>query len=109
MIFFNFAFKTHGTLKMLILGAQDNSHIILSYYVEGHLKKNSNLNFMSSIDFQASKISIFLGSNTVKQVLKPFSDRYNSLELPGFRLYNSLLYVLEESRELRALISWDLV
>ena len=34
------AFKTHGTLKILILGAQDNFHIILSYCVEGHLKKN---------------------------------------------------------------------
>ena len=43
---------------MLILGAQDNFHIILSYYVEGHLKKNSNLNFISSIDFQASEILI---------------------------------------------------
>ena len=39
LIFLNFAFKIHGTLKMLILGAQDNFRIILSYYVEGHLKK----------------------------------------------------------------------
>ena len=40
LIFLKFAFKIHGTLKMLILGAHDNFHIILSYYVEGHLKKN---------------------------------------------------------------------
>ena len=46
----------------MILVAQENFHIILSYYVEGHLEKNSNLNFMSSIDFQASKILIFLGN-----------------------------------------------
>ena len=59
--FINFAFKTHGTLKMLILGAQDHFHIVLSYYGEGHLKKNANLNFMSSIDFQASKILILFG------------------------------------------------
>ena len=38
--------------------------------------------------------------------MKPFSGRNNSLELPGFALCNSLLYVLEESRELRALVSW---
>ena len=38
--------------------------------------------------------------------MKPFSGRNNSLELPGFALSNSLLYVLEESRELRALVSW---
>ena len=44
--FFNFALKTYGTLKILILGAQDSFHIILSYYVEGHVKQNSNLNFI---------------------------------------------------------------
>ena len=38
--------------------------------------------------------------------MKPFSGRNNSLELPGFALSNSLLYVLKESRELRALVSW---
>ena len=38
--------------------------------------------------------------------MKPFSGRNNSLELPGFTLSNSPLYVLEESRELRALVSW---
>ena len=46
---------------MLILGPQDNFHIILSYYVEKHLKKNSSLNFISSIDFQASEIWMFFG------------------------------------------------
>ena len=34
----NFAFKSYSTLKMLILGTQDNFHIILSYYVEGHFE-----------------------------------------------------------------------
>ena len=38
--------------------------------------------------------------------MKPFSGRDNSLELPGFALSNSLLYVLKESRELTALVSW---
>ena len=60
--FLNFAFKTDGTLKVLILGAQDSFHIILSYYVGGHLKKTSNLNFISSIDFQVSKILILFGN-----------------------------------------------
>ena len=66
---------------------------------------------MSSIDFQASKILILFGNKSwfsVKQVLKPLSGRYNSLEIFGFGLYNNLLYVLEESREFRALISWVL-
>ena len=61
IIFKNFAFKTYDTLKMLILGVQDNFHIILSYYVEGHLKKDSGPNFMSSKDFQASEIWMFFG------------------------------------------------
>ena len=89
---------------MLILDAQDNFHIILSYCVEGHLKKS--LNFMSSIDFQASKIWMLFVKN--RCFLKPFSGRNNSLELPGFGISNSLLYVLEESIELRTLISWVL-
>ena len=46
----------------LIIGTQDNFHIILSYYAEGHLKKNSNLNFMSPIDFQASEIWTLFGN-----------------------------------------------
>ena len=93
---------------MLILGAQDNFHIILSYYVEGHLKKNSNQNFMSSIDFQASEILTNFGNIYCVSSSETIFGRYNSLELPGLGLYNSLLYVLEESKELRALISWVL-
>ena len=58
----NFAFKSYSTLKMLIFGNQDNFHIILSYYVEGHFET--------------------------------------------IGLANSLLYVLEESRELKALVCW---
>ena len=38
--------------------------------------------------------------------MKPFSGRNNSPELPVFGLANSLLYVLEESRQLEALVSW---
>ena len=37
---------------------------------------------------------------TVKQVLKSFSDRNNSLELHVFEFSNSLPYFLEESRKL---------
>ena len=46
---------------MLILGAQDNFYIILSYYVEGTFTKKSSLKFMSFIAFQASKIRMFFG------------------------------------------------
>ena len=65
------AFKTHGTLKMLILGAEYNFHIILSYYVKGHLKKNSNLNSMSSIDFQVSEILILFETYTSFSLFLP--------------------------------------
>ena len=37
LLFFNFALKTYGTLKMFLLSAQNNFYIILSSYVEGHV------------------------------------------------------------------------
>ena len=45
---------------------------------------------------------------TVEKVLKSFSGRNNSLEPPVFGFCDCLLYDLEESIELRALISWVL-
>ena len=45
-LFFNFALKTYGTLKMFLLCAQNNSHIVSSLYVEGHLKQNLSLDFI---------------------------------------------------------------
>ena len=45
---------------------------------------------------------------TVELVLKSFSGRNNSVEVPGFAFSNSFPYDLEESRECRALISWAL-
>ena len=45
-LFFNFALKTYGTLKMFLLRAQNNSHIVSSLYVEGHLKQNLSLDFI---------------------------------------------------------------
>ena len=36
--FLNFALKTCGTLKMLLLSAQNNFYIILSSYVKGYVK-----------------------------------------------------------------------
>ena len=58
--FLNFVLKTYGTLKMFLLSAQKIFYIILSSYVEGHVQKNSSLNFMSPVGFQASKIWNFL-------------------------------------------------
>ena len=41
---------------MFLLSAQSNFYIVLSSYVEGHVEKNSGLNFLSSVGFQAPKI-----------------------------------------------------
>ena len=41
---------------MFLSSIQNNFYIVLSSYVEGHLQKNSILNFMASVGFQASKI-----------------------------------------------------
>ena len=56
----NFALKTCGTLKMILLIAQSNFCVTLSSYVEGHVKKKSSLNFMSLVGFQAPKSGFFL-------------------------------------------------
>ena len=47
----------------------------------------------------------FLKKFTVEQVLKSFSGRNNSQKSPIFEFFDSLLYDLEKSKELRALIS----
>ena len=54
--FLYFALKYYGTLKIFLLSAQNNAYVILSSYVEGHVRKKSSLNFMSPVGFQASKI-----------------------------------------------------
>ena len=54
------ASKISNTLNSFLLGSQNIFNMILSSYVEEPIKENSSLNFMSSIDFQASKIWIFL-------------------------------------------------
>ena len=63
---------------------------------------------MSSFGFQAFKAWIFLRKFTVKQDLKSFSGRNNSVEPSVYRFCNSLSYGLEESKEWRALIRWIL-
>ena len=63
---------------------------------------------MSLVGFQVSKIWTFFGTFTVLQVLKLFASRNNSLEPLAVEFSNSHPYVMEESRELRALISWVL-
>ena len=80
-------------------------------YVEGHVQKNPSLIFMSSVDFQVSKIcGGFFGKIFVEQFWKSFTGRNSSLEPRSFffKTSNSLPYNLEESRELRDLTRWDL-
>ena len=88
---------------MFLLSAQ-NKFYIMSSYAENHVKKNSSLNYVSSVGFQASKICMFFGKFTAEQVLKSFLGTNNSLKAPAFGFCDSLPFGLEESRELRALI-----
>ena len=85
---------------MFLLSAQNIFHIILTSSVEA-AKKNSSLNFMSSVGFQASKIWMFsFWKFTVELVLESFSGRNNSLEPPVLGFSNSLPYGLEKLSEL---------
>ena len=64
---------------------------------------------MSLFGFQTSKIcNFFFGKFTAVQVLKSFLGRNNSLKPPFFGFCDNLTIILEESRELRALIRWVL-
>ena len=42
-------------------------NVILSSYVKGHVKKNSSLNFMSLVGFQASKIGFSVNRHSKMQ------------------------------------------
>ena len=81
------------------------------YYIEfiyrRTCEKEASLNFMSSA-CKPTKSGCFFGKFTVQQVLKSFSGRNNSLEPSIFGCSDSLPYGLEESKELRAFISWVL-
>ena len=59
----NFALKTCCTLKMFLLSARNNFYVIMSSYLEEHVKKISSLNFMSLLGFQASKSCMFFWKN----------------------------------------------
>ena len=84
---------------MFLLSAQNNFCVILSSYVEGHVKNNSNLNFISLVGFQTSKTGCFFGKFTAEQVLKSFSGRNNSLKPPffGFLIVSYLVVKNQES------------
>ena len=85
---------------MFLVSAQNNFYIILRLICRRACEKKSSLNFISLVSFQASKIWMFFGKFTAKQVSKSFSGRNNSLKAPVFGFSNSLPYSLEESRKL---------
>ena len=60
---------------MFLLSAQNNSYIVSSSYVEGHLKQNLSLDFMLNFGwFPALQNLGAFWKLTVEQILKPFSD-----------------------------------
>ena len=63
---------------------------------------------MSWLVSRCPKSGSVFGKFTVLQVLKSFARRNNSLESLAVGFSNSHPYAMEESRELRALISWVL-
>ena len=54
---------------MFLLSAQNN-YILLSSYVEGHVKKNPSLNFMSPVGFHALKICMFFWKSYYRAIFK---------------------------------------
>ena len=105
---FDFALKTNCTLKMFLLSAENNFHIILTSYVEGNVIKVQVWTLCRWLVVRSPKSGCCFGKFTVEQVLKSFSGRNNSLKPPDFEFCDSLPCDLEESIELRALSSWVL-
>ena len=78
-----------------MISAQNNSYIILSSHVEGHVQKNSTLNFMSLVAFQASKIwTFFFGKFFMELFWKSFSGRNSSLEFPRFFYFQVVFHMI---------------
>ena len=86
---------------MFLLSAQNNFYIILSSYVEEHVKKKNQV-WISCLRLvsRPPKSGCFFGKIFVKLVWQSFLGRNNFLEPPVFLFSNSLPYGLEESREL---------
>ena len=83
---------------MFLLSNQNNFYIILSSYVEGHVQKNSSLNFMSLVGFQTCKIWMFFWKIFVDLFWKSFWGRNNSLEPPFLTVFN-MVWKNQESCE----------
>ena len=107
-LIFMMTLKTYGTLKMFLLSAQNNFYVILSSYVKGHVKENQLWISCLWLVSSSPKSRWFFREFFVDLVRKSFSGRNNSREPPVFWFSDSLPYVLEESRELRALSRWVL-
>ena len=98
--------KTYGTLKMKMF-LLSNFYFLLSSYVEDYVKKESILNFMSSVLVSWSpKSRYFFGKFTIELVWKSFSGRNNSLEPSVFWFSNGRLYDLKESIKRVESIVW---
>ena len=96
---------------MFLLSGKTNFYI--TKFVCKRLWVMWNLNFMSSVVFQASKTYIFFGNLTAELVWKSFSGRNNSLQPPTVFWFSSYLIVVymvwkNQSRELGTLIRWVL-
>ena len=85
--FKNFVLKTYGTFKMFLLRACNNFHIILSPYVEGHMQKNSSLNFKSLIGFQASRIWMFFQKKICVSILEITFRQKQFFRAPCFLIF----------------------
>ena len=97
MISFKIVPSNYCNLKMFLLSAQNNFHVILSSYVEEHVKNKLKSEFHVCSSFPGfENLVVFLENS--------FPGSTNSLKPPVSRFCDSLLFGLEELRELRALL-----
>ena len=86
---------------MFLLSAQNNFYIEFIFRRACAKKINSEFHDFSWFPDHQNLDVCFFGKIFVELFWKSFSGRYSSLEPFVFLIFNSLPYVLKESRELR--------
>ena len=79
-----------------------NNYFILSLCVKGHVKKNTSLNFMSFVGFQASKMCTLFWKIYWRASFEINLGRNNSLKPPVFGFWDILPLVFKNQE------SWEL-
>ena len=95
-LFYILPSKLYGTLKMFPLSVLNNSYLILSSYVEGHVQKN----FVSSVGFQVSEIWMFFGESFFIAILEIIFKQKQFLRVSLFFSFLTVFHMVWKKQEI---------